>query len=68
MESGEPLRGMFIGLWLMIAFGLGTVPALLLVGRIASLGWLTRREVIYRISSMLMIALGVYFIVKAMVF
>jgi len=68
MESGEPLQGMFTGLWLMIAFGLGTVPALLLVGRIAGLGWLTRREVIYRLSSMLMIALGVYFIVKALLF
>lgn len=68
MESGEPLQGMLTGLRLMIAFGLGTVPALLLVGRIASLGWLTRREVIYRLSSMLMIALGVYFIVKAVLF
>ena len=68
MESGEPLQGMFTGFWLMIAFGLGTVPALLLVGRIASLGWLTKREVIYRLSSMLMIALGVYFIVKAVLF
>jgi uncharacterized protein len=68
MERGEPLQGMLTGLWLMIAFGLGTVPALLLVGRIAGLGWLTRREVIYRLSSLLMIALGVYFIVKAMLF
>jgi sulfite exporter TauE/SafE len=68
MERGEPLQGMFTGLWLMIAFGLGTVPALLLVGKIAGLGWLTKREVIYRLSSMVMIALGVYFIVKAMLF
>jgi sulfite exporter TauE/SafE len=68
MESGEPLQGMFTGLRLMIAFGLGTAPALLLVGRIASLGWLTRREVIYRLSSILMIAVGVYFIVKAALF
>jgi sulfite exporter TauE/SafE len=68
MESGEPLQGMFTGLWLMMAFGLGTVPALLLLGRIAGLGWLTRREAIYRLSSMLMIALGVYFVVKAMLF
>ena len=68
MESGEPLQGMFTGLWLMIAFGLGTVPALLLLGRIAGLGWLTKREVIYRLSSVLMVALGVYFIVKAVLF
>lgn len=68
MESGEPLQGMFMGMWLMIAFGLGTIPALLLVGRIASLGWLTKREVIYRLSSMVMIALGVYFIVNAVLF
>jgi sulfite exporter TauE/SafE len=68
MESGEHLQGMFTGLWLMIAFGLGTIPALLLVGRIASLGWLTKREVIYRLSSTLMVALGVYFIVKAVLF
>ena len=68
MESGKPLQGMFTGLWLMMAFGLGTVPALLLLSRIASLGWLTKREVMYRLSSMLMIALGVYFIVKAVLF
>jgi sulfite exporter TauE/SafE len=68
MESGEPLQGMFTGLWLMIGFGLGTVPALLLVGRITSVRWLTRRELLYRISSILMIALGVYFIVKALLF
>ena len=68
MESGQPLRGMFTGSWLMLAFGLGTVPALLLVGRLAGLGWLTRREVIYRLSSILMIAVGVYFIFKALLF
>jgi sulfite exporter TauE/SafE len=45
-----------------------TIPALLLVGRITSVRWLTRRELLYRISSILMIALGVYFIVKAVLF
>jgi uncharacterized protein len=68
MENGEPFQGMFMGMGLMIAFGLGTVPALLLVGRITSVRWLTRRELLYRISSILMIALGVYFIVKAVLY
>jgi sulfite exporter TauE/SafE len=52
----------------MIAFGLGTSPALLLVGRITSVRWLTRRALLYPLASILMIAVGVHFIVKAVRF
>ncbi|MBW2073082.1 MAG: sulfite exporter TauE/SafE family protein, partial [Deltaproteobacteria bacterium] len=51
---------------LMFAFGLGTVPALLLVGKLADLGWLRKRRMIYSFSSFLMMAVGAYFIIRGM--
>jgi len=63
MGSGSVLEGFFSGMGLMIAFGVGTVPALLLVGKLAGLRWMKSREVIYRISSFLMILIGIYFII-----
>ncbi|UCH22408.1 MAG: sulfite exporter TauE/SafE family protein [Deltaproteobacteria bacterium] len=65
MEVQTPLKGIFIGMGLMAAFGGGTVPALVLVAKLADLGWLKSKEIIYRISSVLMILVGVYFIVRA---
>jgi sulfite exporter TauE/SafE len=64
MEATEPMQGSLRGMGLMLAFGLGTVPSLLLVAKLADLGWLRRREIIYRLSSVLMIILGVYFVVR----
>jgi sulfite exporter TauE/SafE len=48
----------------MIAFGAGTVPALLLVARLAGIGWLKSRSVIYKIGATLMVVVGVYFVIK----
>lgn len=64
MESPELVQGCFTGMGLMLAFGLGTAPALLLVARLADFRWLRWREAIYKVSSVLMIAAGVYFVVK----
>jgi sulfite exporter TauE/SafE len=50
----------------MLSFGLGTVVALLFIAKLADLGWLKRRDVIYKISSVLMVMVGIYFVVKAM--
>ena len=55
---------MFFGMGLMICFGIGTVPALFLVAKLADLGWLKSRELIYKISAVLMIIVGVYFVIK----
>jgi sulfite exporter TauE/SafE len=65
MEAQSTLEGFLIGAGLMLSFGLGTVVALLLIAKLADLGWLKRREVIYKISSVVMVIVGVYFVVKA---
>ena len=64
MEAAGPLEGVSNGAGLMIAFGAGTVPALLLVARLAGMGWLKSRSVIYKMGAMLMVIMGVYFVIK----
>jgi sulfite exporter TauE/SafE len=68
MEAGSSMEGVLNGAGIMFSFGLGTMPSLLLVGKLADLGWLKRRELIYRVSSILMIAAGIYFIVKGVLY
>jgi sulfite exporter TauE/SafE len=65
MEAKTTFEGTIIGVGLMFAFGVGTVPALILVAKLADLGWLKSREIVYKFSSVLMILIGVYFIIKA---
>ncbi|KPJ78025.1 MAG: hypothetical protein AMJ54_05520 [Deltaproteobacteria bacterium SG8_13] len=65
METGSPTAGALIGMTLMGAFGIGTIPALLAVSRLAGIGWLKSRQLIYRIGAVLMIIVGLYFIVNA---
>jgi sulfite exporter TauE/SafE len=65
MEVQSTLKGSLIGAGLMLSFGLGTVPSLLLVAKLADLGWLKKRDLIYKISSALMVILGFYFVIKA---
>lgn len=64
MNASSALQGFWSGAGLMLAFGIGTVPALLLVGRQAGLGWIKSRGVIYKIGSVLMILVGAYFVVQ----
>jgi sulfite exporter TauE/SafE len=65
MEAQSTYKGSLIGIGLMLSFGLGTVPSLLVVAKLADLGWLERRDIIYKISSVLMVILGIYFVVRA---
>jgi sulfite exporter TauE/SafE len=65
MEAQNSPEGFLLGMGLMLSFGLGTVPALLLIAKLTDLGWLKRRDVIYRISSVMMVVVGIYFVVKA---
>jgi sulfite exporter TauE/SafE len=65
MEAKTHSIGALWGMGLMLAFGIGTIPAMLLVARLAGLGWLSYRQHIYRISAVLMILMGGYFAVKA---
>ena len=64
MEAKTHWGGALWGMGLMLAFGIGTVPAMLLVARLAGMGWLSHRQGIYRISAILMILMGGYFAVK----
>jgi hypothetical protein len=64
MGAESALDGFFSGMGLMVAFGMGTVPALLLVGKLAGFGWLKSRHLIYKISSVLMVLVGGYFIIQ----
>jgi sulfite exporter TauE/SafE len=65
MEAQSTFEGFLIGVGLMLSFGLGTVVALLLIAKLTDLGWLKRRDLIYKISSVLMVIVGVYFVIRA---
>lgn len=64
MDAENIFQGICLGMGLMFAFGVGTVPALFLVAKLADLGWLKNRQVIYKFSSALMIIVGIYFMVR----
>ena len=64
MKAAGTLDAIAGGMTLMLLFGAGTVPALFLVARLVNLGWIRKREIIYRIGAFLMMAVGVYFVVK----
>ncbi len=68
MESPTILSGILVGMGLMFAFGIGTVPALMLVGRLAGMKWLKNRAIIYQFGAALMILMGIAFIIKAVRF
>ncbi len=64
MEIQNPLKAVLSGMGLMLFFGIGTIPALLLVARLVSMGWLRSREMIYKIGALFMIVIGIYFVVE----
>lgn len=65
MEAQGSLEGFLKGTGLLLSFGLGTVPAVFLVAKLVDLGWLKKRDVIYKISAVLMVVVGIYFVIKA---
>jgi sulfite exporter TauE/SafE len=64
MEGNTIYQGIFAGMGFMAAFGFGTVPALFLVAKLADMGWLKSRAIIYKVGAVLMILVGVLFVVK----
>jgi uncharacterized protein len=64
MNAQTTLQGFLSGLGLMLAFGMGTVAPLLLIGKLSGLRWMKSRKVIYKISSFLMVLVGIYFIIQ----
>ena len=68
MDAASPHQGVLTGMGLMAAFGIGTVPALFLVAKLADMGWLKSRTIIYKVGAILMIVVGFIFVVKAIRF
>lgn len=68
MEIQNSFKAVLVGMGLMAVFGIGTVPALLMVARLTGMGWLRSRGMVYKIGSVLMIAVGIYFVVKGIRF
>jgi sulfite exporter TauE/SafE len=66
MEAPDHFTGMAKGGLMMLLFGLGTTPALLLVGTLASRISQATRTRFYRLASLIMIATGLWFIYGAM--
>lgn len=65
MDAGNSIAAALAGMRLMVSFGAGTIPALLLVARLARMDRLKHKEIIYKVGSVLMIAVGIYFVIKA---
>lgn len=68
MEAATIFQGVIAGIGLMAAYGIGTVPALFLVAKLADLGWLKSRALVYRAGAILMMIAGVIFIIRAVRF
>ncbi len=64
MNTAGTLEGIIKGMAVMMSFGIGTIPALFIVAKLIDMGWLKKREIIYRIGTILMIFVGLYFVVK----
>ena len=65
VQAKNQIEGFFHGTLLLLLFGLGTAPAMFLLGRIVSLKseWLRNR--FYKGSAIMMIVMGVIFIYRA---
>ncbi|UWX57234.1 sulfite exporter TauE/SafE family protein [Chlorobaculum sp. MV4-Y] len=65
MNAPDHFAGMVQGVLMMLLFGLGTAPALLVVGKTAALIGEKTRQRLYRLASLIMIATGCWFIYSA---
>lgn len=65
METDDPLMGLLRGAVLMLLFGVGTAPSLLLFGKIVNVLGVKLRERLYKTSAIIMIIMGVLFVVRA---
>ena len=66
MEAENHLAGMLQGVFMLLFFGLGTAPALLLAGKVIDVIGAKARERLYKLASLIMILTGVYFVVKVL--
>lgn len=64
--AGGTTAGVLSGMGIMACFGIGTAPALFLLGKLSSLKMLASRVIIYRIAGIIVILSGVRFIYRAL--
>lgn len=64
MESADPAAAFLRGFAAMALFGLGTAPALLLLGKTVGYLGTRMRSVLYRAAALLMVLAGILFTVK----
>jgi sulfite exporter TauE/SafE len=64
MEAENAFAGMLQGALMMLLFGIGTAPALILVGKVVNTISNKARKWFYRVASLIMIATGVWFVVS----
>jgi sulfite exporter TauE/SafE len=68
MNAATTLEGVVKGMGVMFCFGMGTIPTLFLIAKLVDMGWLKNRLVIYRIGTVLMLFVGVYFIYQGITY
>ena len=68
IEAGSTLEGALAGFGVMTCFGLGTVPALLLLSHVADVKWLKHRHLIYKAGAFIMILMGLHYLWKGFMF
>lgn len=66
MEASDHVTGLLSGALAMMIFGIGTVPALFLFGKIVDLISVRLRQRLYRISAVIMVIMGMIFIIRAL--
>ena len=64
LNAAGTLEGIIKGMAVMMYFGIGTVPALFIVAKLVDMGLLKKRQIIYRIGTILMILVGLFFIAQ----
>ncbi|MBI4848538.1 MAG: sulfite exporter TauE/SafE family protein [Nitrospirae bacterium] len=64
MEARNHFEGFFEGILIMTLFGIGTMPPLLLFGKVIGLISLKMRTGLYRVAAVVMIITGVVFIAR----
>ena len=64
MEAPSPIAGGLKGMLMMLLFGLGTLPALVLFGKLVNVLSIKMRSRLYKLAAMVMIAMGVLFLMR----
>jgi sulfite exporter TauE/SafE len=65
-DSGNQAEGFLRGMLMLFLFGLGTFPALFLVGQVVSLKGQWLRNKLRRGSAVVMVVMGVVFVFRAL--